>query len=217
LIAAIIPLILAAQVGPDPAPMALEPLPIPYDNKADDARPAPADFAKQAIAWSVEGNRAIVAGDPEGALKHFDLAREYAISAGEVAMLVDIDLDRARALMMLGRNEEAVALLDDVRLRSPGNADAWVFSAVAARRHGDLAKAQSLIAEAAGFAPANPGVGLEAGTIAWVAGREDAAIASWRSVIEVAPDSDEAEFARQYLESAGIELAHGQTEEIVGR
>ena len=217
MIAAIAPLLLAAQVGPNPSPMVLEPLPIPRDSKADDAQPAPADFTEQAIAWTVEGNRAIIAGNAEAALQHLDLAREYARAAGEAAMLVDIDLDRARALLMLDRNDEASALLDDLRQRSPANADAWLFSAIAARRLDDLAKAQALIEEAATFAPANPGVGLEGGLIAWVAGRQDAAIASWQSVIEIAPGSDEAEIARQYIESAGVTPPPDRNEGIVGR
>lgn len=217
MIAAIVSLLLAAQVGPNPSQIEFEPLPIPRENKAQDKQPAPADFSKQAIAWTVEGNRAIIAGDAEAALGHFERAREYARSAGETAQIVDIDLDRSRALLMLGRNDEAMALLDDVRQRSPANADAWLFSAIAARRLDNLAKAQALVEEAAAFAPANPGIGLEGGLIAWLAGRQDAAIASWRSVIEIAPGSDEAEIARHYLESAGISPPTDTSEGIVGR
>ena len=45
----------------------------------------------------------------------------------------------------------------------------------------------------------DPAIGLEAGVIAAMAGREDQARASFASVIEVAPDSVEAGRARTYL------------------
>ena len=42
-------------------------------------------------------------------------------------------------------------------------------------------------------------MGLEAGVIAMLQGREDAPEASWRSVLAVEPDSDTAATARDYL------------------
>jgi len=42
-------------------------------------------------------------------------------------------------------------------------------------------------------------VGLEAGVIAMLDGREDAAKASWQSVLEVEPDGEAATTARGYL------------------
>src|SRR5690606_35144317 len=44
-----------------------------------------------------------------------------------------------------------------------------------------------------------PEVGLEAGVIAMLQGREAAAEASWRSVVEIEPDSEAATTARGYL------------------
>ncbi|HZF45775.1 MAG TPA: hypothetical protein VEZ26_05540, partial [Sphingomonadaceae bacterium] len=52
---------------------------------------------------------------------------------------------------------------------------------------------------AAGLDPANPAIGLEAGVIAALAGADDAARKSWQSVVETAPDSPEAQTARDYL------------------
>ena len=205
------PLFLLAQVGPSPSSIPLEPLPVPRSVKPGAADPEPeASQAAVAARLAVEGNQAIIAGEPARALVLFDRASVAAAAAGQLALAGDIDLDRARAMMLLGRFVEASGLLGSLRSRFPGNADIWVHSAVAARRMGNLPEAQRLIEEADVFAPANPGVGLEAGTIAWVAGQEDAALKSWQSVVEIAPDSDEAEFARQYLEAAGIELSHDE-------
>ena len=56
---------------------------------------------------------------------------------------------------------------------------------------------------AAHLAPTDPAIGLEAGVIAMLAGRRDAAAASWRSAIAAAPTSPEAEAARGYLDEIG--------------
>ena len=123
-------------------------------------------------------------------------------------MAAEIGLDNARALMMLGRNEEAESELNVVREVLPGNAHAWVVSSVNARRLENYGKAQALIDEALVFAPEDPGVGLEAGTLAYQLGEDAAALAHWQAVVEKAPDSDEADFARQYLESFAIASQH---------
>ena len=62
-----------------------------------------------------------------------------------------------------------------------------------------LGEAQRHIEYAATLAPRDPAVGLEAGVIAAMAGREEQARASFQSVIEVAPESVEANRARTYL------------------
>ena len=79
------------------------------------------------------------------------------------------------------------------------NAMTWLLSATLARRLGKLDDAQGFIETAGALAPNYPEVGLEAGVIAMLQGREDAAEASWKSVVEVAPDSETAATARGYL------------------
>jgi tetratricopeptide (TPR) repeat protein len=79
------------------------------------------------------------------------------------------------------------------------NALAWLLSATLARRLGKLGEAQGFIETAAALARDYPEVGLEAGVIAMLQGRGNAAEASWRSVVEVAPDSEAAATARSYL------------------
>lgn len=195
------PLLLAMQVGPAPTPIELEPLPIPRRGEAGPAQQAaPTGHEAEAVAAAIEGNRAILARDYRGALAEFDAAQRHALAAGLPRLAAEIGLDRSRALMLLGRNDEARHQLVEVREALPGNAAAWVNSAIAARKAGDLGEAQRLIEEASMFAPGDPSVGLEAGTIALYSGRQDAARMSWQSVVDLAPDSDEAILAREYLE-----------------
>ena len=68
------------------------------------------------------------------------------------------------------------------------------------RRLERLGEAREQIAQAALLAPRDPAVGLEAGVIAALSGREQEARRSFESVLLVAPDSDEAKRARGYLE-----------------
>ena len=109
-------------------------------------------------------------------------------------------IDRARALVALERNDEAVATLEKARGNDPANARAWLLSATLSRRLERLGEAREQIAQAALLAPRDPAVGLEAGVIAALSGREQEARRSFESVLLVAPESDEAKRARGYLE-----------------
>ena len=71
------------------------------------------------------------------------------------------------------------------------------------RRLDRLGEAQTAIERAALLAPGNPDIGLEAGVIAVLAGREDAARQSWQSVLELAPDTPAAATAKDYLAQLG--------------
>ena len=85
----------------------------------------------------------------------------------------------------------------------PDNAQAWLLSATLSRRDGDLATAQTRIERAAMLAPLDPAIGLEAGLIAALGGRDEAARRSWQSVIEAVPGSAEAATAQGYLDQLG--------------
>ena len=143
------------------------------------------------------GNAALAAGDAEAALGAFDQAT--ADAAGQGALTGEIALDSARALVLLGENEQADEALAAARAAAPNDAQAWLLSATLARRTGDLATAQTQIERAAELDPRSRAIGLEAGVIAVLSGREDAARKSWQSVIEASPDSPEAETARGYV------------------
>lgn len=167
----------------------------------------PDDYGLRARLAAMAGNAALARGEPESALEAFDVARGEARDEGNHAIAGDIAIDRSRALVALGRQEEARDSLDEARGASPGNPQAWLLSATLSRRIGDLAMAQVQIEEAARLSPVDPEIGLEAGVIAVLAGNESAARRSWKSVVVAAPDSEAARAARAYLAQLGNEEA----------
>ncbi|GMM91945.1 tetratricopeptide repeat protein [Qipengyuania sp. MTN3-11] len=149
---------------------------------------------------AMAGNAAMAAGDAQAALVHFESAEADAAEASDGRMRAGFAIDRARALVEAGQNELAVAALASARESDPANARAWLLSATLSRRLERLGEAQRQIEYAADLAPRDPAIGLEAGVIAAMAGREADARSSFDSVIGVAPDSPEAGTARKYLE-----------------
>ncbi len=168
---------------------------------------------------AMAGNSALADGRHEDALADLALAVEDARAANDTVALGEIQIDRSRALVALGRTEEAVQALADARRDAPQNAFGWLLSATLSRRGGDLAAAQAQIETAAGLEPLNPAIGLEAGLIAALSGRDDAARKSWQSVIETAEGGPEADAARAYLDQLGAGAADESTidEEMTGR
>ena len=117
---------------------------------------------------------------------------------------------------MQGREGEAEATLAAARTLDAQSPFAWLLSATLARRLEKLDEAQSLIETAAALSPDYPEIGLEAGVIAMIAGRREAAEASWRSVIALDPASDAATCERAYLAQVAqmtAEQPAAQTEE----
>jgi tetratricopeptide (TPR) repeat protein len=152
---------------------------------------------------AMAGNAALAGGDPAGALAALDPARAEAQAAGDPALAGGIALDRARALVALKREAEAEAALAEARTAMPAQAQAWLLSATLSRRLGRLAEAQTQIERAAGLLPVDPEIGLEAGVIAVLSGRDEAARRSWQSVVAAAPQSDAARTARGYIDQLG--------------
>jgi len=159
----------------------------------------PESHAFKAKLATMAGNAAIALGQNVGALADFEIALKDAALAEDHTLIGDIEADRSRALVALDRLDEAVDALSTARQASPQNAEAWLLSATLSRRNEQLDVAQYQIATAAGLAPKDPAVALEAGVIAMLSGREDAAAKSWQSVLALAPDSAEADTARDYL------------------
>ncbi|MBD3730077.1 MAG: hypothetical protein IE933_10260 [Sphingomonadales bacterium] len=157
------------------------------------------EHAYRARLGAMAGNAAMAAGDNNGALPLFNAAQSDARASGEGALLADIAIDRAMALVAVGNLAEAAQVLDEARAGDPANARAWLLSATLSRRMEHMAQAQAQIEEAARLAPRDPEVGLEAGLIAALTGRDAAARQSWNSVIAIAPDSAAAATARDYL------------------
>lgn len=154
---------------------------------------------------ALAGNAALAAGDDAEALAALATAQVDALAGGDSALAASLGLDRATALVGMGREQEAVDVLDRARAAQPDNGQAWLLSATLSRRLGNLDLAQQQIVEAADLLPGDPLVGLEAGVIAILAGREDAARRSWQSVVELAPASEAAATARDYLAQLGAE------------
>ena len=158
-----------------------------------------AEHFRRAQLATMAGNAALAGERPADALVSLGLAANDAAAAGDAGLRAMIEVDRSRALVMQGAEAEADATLAAARTLDPQSPFAWLLSATLARRLGKLDEAQGYIETAAALSPGYPEIGLEAGVIAMLSGRQEAAEASWRSVIELAPDSDAAASARAYL------------------
>lgn len=164
---------------------------------------APENRAYRARLGAMAGNAALAHGDTASALAALDAARTDAQAESMVELQGQLAIDRARALVMLDRGPEAEAALAEARQAIPSNPQAWLLSATLARRLGNLAQAQARIEKAGELAPTDPEVGLEAGVIAVLSGREESARKSWQSVIDAVPESAAAKTARDYLAQLG--------------
>lgn len=165
---------------------------------AREAEPEGSHFRRAQLA-TMAANAALAEDRVDAALLSLVLAKADAEATADAGLQSLVETDRARALVIKGRETEAEAALASARTLDAQNALAWLLSATLARRLGKLDEAQAHISTAAALSPDYPEVGLEAGVIAMLQGREDAAEASWRSVLAVEPDGDVAATARDYL------------------
>lgn len=152
---------------------------------------------------AMAGNAALVTGDLPGALVLLDAARADALAAQAGGMQGLIALDRARVLVGLEQLDAAEAALAEARMFQPDDAETRLLSATLLRRMGKLAEAQEQFEEAARLDPTAPAIGLEAGVIAILDGREEAARSSWQSVIDLSPGTEFATSAQSYLDQLG--------------
>lgn len=159
--------------------------------------------AGRARLGTLAANAALAGNAAEKALALLDTAHGEALGAGDSHLAGEIAIDRARALVALKRDNEADAALAEARHNAPDSATGWLLSATLARRQGKLDAAQAAIERAAGLEPLDPEIGLEAGVIAVLAGRDAAARKSWQSVLATAPDSPSAKIAQGYLDQLG--------------
>ena len=148
---------------------------------------------------AMAGNAALASGDAAGALSLLSMAQADAKESASVTLQVIAALDSSRALVELGRGEEALEQLELATALAPQVSEGWLLRATLLRRLERLGDAQAAIEEAVALNPQDGAIGLEAGVIAILSGRDDAARRSWQSVIDTQPDSLEAETARGYL------------------
>ena len=149
---------------------------------------------------AMAGNAALAGQDAGSSEPLFARAILAAVDHGDVNLTAGLQVDQARTLVALDRPEDAMRVLSDARTSDPTNLRAWLLSATLSRRLQRLGEAQKQIEQAATLAPQDPAVGLEAGVIAALSGRESDARRSFESVLLIAPDSEEADRARAYLE-----------------
>lgn len=163
----------------------------------------PSDLVQRAHLGAMAGNAALAANDPTTALPELAKAVADAKLLGDKALAGSIETDEARALVALGRNQDAAKALDLARSDAPRNGEAWLLSATLSRRMGQLEQAQQQIETAAALDSTDPAIALEAGVIAELAGNEAAARKNWQAVIAAGPDTPEAKSARAYLAQIG--------------
>ncbi len=157
----------------------------------------------RARAGIMAGNAALIGGDAQGALGLFETAKADARTAASATLEAAASSDAARALVDLERFEEALSALDTATTLEPQNGESWLLKATLLRRMDRLEDAQSAVETAVGIAPMDGRIGLEAGVIAVLSGREEAARQSWQSVIDAQPDSLAARTAKEYLAQIG--------------
>ena len=152
---------------------------------------------------AMAGNAALAGGDLQSAERILLQARLDAATAASAPLQAITASDRARALVALSREEEALTELQLATSLLPNEAPNWLLYATLLRRLDRLDEAQTAIERAADLAPADPQIGLEAGVIAVMSGREEAARQSWESVLQVAPGTPVAQTAQDYLAQLG--------------
>ena len=157
------------------------------------------DLRARARFGTMAGNAALAAGDPAAALPILQTAQTDAREGGAGTLEAIAATDMARALVAAGSPESALTPLETATRLRPEEAEGWLLKATLLRRLDRLAQAQEAIERAVALAPQDVAIGLEAGIVAVLSGREDAARDSWQSVIALEPDSAAARTAREYL------------------
>ncbi len=152
---------------------------------------------RAAFLWVQAGNAALAGNDPAKATTYFDGALARGQLTGEA--LGEVHLDRARARAALGDMKGARADLDLTTKHVPADPLGWLLSATLARKMNDLPRAQADIEQAATRSPDDASVALEAGNIAVLSGRDDAARTAWEAAVKLAPNTPSAKAATESL------------------
>lgn len=167
------------------------------DETPDDELSARARFGTMA------GNAALASGDHGGARTILEAAKRDAQASASADLQFIAATDLARTLVALGDGEAALAELETATTLTPDEAEGWLLKATLLRRLERFDEAQIAIERAGQIAPTDPQIGLEAGVIAVLSGRDEAARASWQSVIDIAPGDPAALTAQDYLAQLG--------------
>ncbi len=152
---------------------------------------------------AMAGNAAVADSDWDGALAALITAKSHAEASASAPMQAIVASDLARVLVTLERPEEALSELDLSTQLVPEEPNTWLLKATLLRRLERLDEAQIAIENASELAPVSAPIGLEAGVIAVLSGRDEAARTSWQSVIDIDPGAPEALTAQGYLAQLG--------------
>lgn len=167
------------------------------DETPGDEAGAKARFAAMA------GNAALGAGRAADAAEILAEARALAKQSGSVTLEAIAATDHARALVRLEREEEALAALVLATQLEPGLVEGWLLRATLLRRMEQLDAARTAIEQAGGLSPHDLEIALEAGLIAALQGRDEAARDQWQRIVSAQPDSLAGQRAADYLEQLG--------------
>ncbi|MFC3053710.1 tetratricopeptide repeat protein [Kordiimonas pumila] len=113
---------------------------------------------------------------------------------------LDLILDRARIAAADGDYVMALEDIEYIRLKDASRTDLLVFLAASARGTKHYAKADAAITEYLALYPNDPAGYLERGNLYDATGKAQEARLSWLKVIELSPDSVDADAARANLE-----------------
>ena len=161
------------------------------------------ELSAKARFGAMAGNAALGSGSPERAIPILRMAKVDAQTAASATLEALASIDLARALVATDQSDEALFELQNAVRLLPNHAEGWLLMATLLRRLDRLTEAQDAIERAGALAPQEGAIGLEAGLIAVLSGRDDAARASWESVIATQPDSLAAQTAENYLAQLG--------------
>jgi tetratricopeptide (TPR) repeat protein len=149
------------------------------------------------LLWVQAGNAALAGNDHAGARRMLGTAIAHGELSGDA--LGEAYLDRGRAAGAAGDMAAARADLDLAIKNVPTDPLAWLLSATLARRMSNIDRAEKDISEALQRAPDDSAVALEAGNIALLAGRPEAARTAFEAAVRLQPLSPSAEFAQAAL------------------
>ena len=108
--------------------------------------------------WAQAGNAAIASGQPDVAVDA--LSNALVSNTLDKNERADSEVDRARALVALGKSADGETALATARQLAPENGAAWLLSATLARRLNKLPDALVFIQTAAALLPIDPAVAL---------------------------------------------------------
>ncbi len=163
------------------------------------------DAVAAARLWVQSGNAALAGGDARTARERFNAALGSGALTGAEAG--EAHLDRARAAYAMADAKAVRTDLEAALTLVPQDPLAWLLSATAARRAGDLPRAATDIAEARKRAPDDAGVALESGNIAVMMGEESKAREAWAAAVKAAPESEAGKTAATLI--ARLDAANG--------